>query len=87
MLSPLIAYITRLRRVWVFSNLDVRENKGKANFPCSIGKAQCREDVRGNGGIAAAFLTSALDGGEWSAQRPGRLTPGERPPGNHWLGG
>jgi hypothetical protein len=24
------------------------------------------------------FLTSALQGGEWSASRPGRFTPGER---------
>jgi hypothetical protein len=28
------------------------------------------------------FLTSALVGGEWSASRPGRFTPG-----THWIGG
>jgi hypothetical protein len=33
------------------------------------------------------FLTSALDGGEWSASRPCRFTPGERAPGTHWIGG
>jgi hypothetical protein len=33
------------------------------------------------------FLISALFGGEWSASRPGRLTPGERVPCNHWIGG
>jgi hypothetical protein len=32
-------------------------------------------------------LTSALDGGEWSALRPGRFTPRERAPGTHWIGG
>jgi hypothetical protein len=32
-------------------------------------------------------LVSALDGGEWSASRPGRFTPSERAPGNHWIGG
>jgi hypothetical protein len=32
------------------------------------------------------FLASALDGGEWSASRPGRLTPRERAPGTHWIG-
>jgi len=32
-------------------------------------------------------LTSALDGGEWSVSHPGRLTPKERTPGTHWLGG
>jgi len=34
-----------------------------------------------------AFLTSALDLGEWSASRPGRFTPRERAPGTHWIGG
>jgi hypothetical protein len=35
-----------------------------------------------------SFLTSALDGGEWSASHPGRsLPPGERTPGTHWIGG
>jgi hypothetical protein len=33
------------------------------------------------------FLTSALAGGEWSASRPGRFTPGERVPGTRWIGG
>jgi hypothetical protein len=30
-------------------------------------------------------LTSALDGGEWSASRPGR--PREKAAGIHWIGG
>jgi hypothetical protein len=34
-----------------------------------------------------AFLTSAVDGGEWSASRPGCFTPRERAPGTHWIGG
>jgi hypothetical protein len=41
----------------------------------------------GGGGIAPTFLTSALEGGEWSASRPGRFTPMERAPGTHWIGG
>jgi hypothetical protein len=32
-------------------------------------------------------LTSALDGGEWSASRPGRFTLGERAPRTYWIGG
>jgi hypothetical protein len=32
-------------------------------------------------------LTSALDGGEWSASRPGHFTPRERAPGTDWIGG
>jgi hypothetical protein len=35
-----------------------------------------------------SFTTSALDGGEWSASRPGRaFAPGERTPGTHSTGG
>jgi hypothetical protein len=30
------------------------------------------------------FLTSTLDGGELSASRHGRITPGERTFGTHW---
>jgi hypothetical protein len=32
------------------------------------------------------FLTSALVGGEWSASRPGRFTPGERAPDIYCIG-
>jgi hypothetical protein len=32
------------------------------------------------------FLPSALDGGEWSASRPGRFTQRERAPGTHCTG-
>jgi hypothetical protein len=41
--------------------------------------------MRGNGGIALRFLTSALDEDEWLASR--RFTPGERAPCTHWIGG
>jgi hypothetical protein len=33
------------------------------------------------------FLTSAQAGGEWSASRPCRFTPGEGSPCTHWIGG
>jgi hypothetical protein len=33
------------------------------------------------------YLTSELDGGEWSASRLGRFNPRERVPGTHWIGG
>jgi hypothetical protein len=50
----------------------------------------CLEDVWGSEGRAPTFLTSALDGGEWLASRPGCFTPGEKSPGTpatHWIGG
>jgi hypothetical protein len=33
------------------------------------------------------FLISALAGSEWLASHPGRLTPGEKAPSAHWIGG
>jgi hypothetical protein len=36
---------------------------------------------------ATHSLTSALDGGEWSASRPGRFTPREGAPVTRWIGG
>jgi len=34
-----------------------------------------------------AFLTSTLEGGEWTASRPGRFTSGEKAPGTPYIGG
>jgi hypothetical protein len=33
------------------------------------------------------FLTSALDGDEWSGAHHGRFTPEEMEQGTHWIGG
>jgi hypothetical protein len=52
-----------------------------------VNTALLHEDVWDSGDIAPPFLTSALDGGEWSASFPGRFTPGETAPGTHWTGG
>jgi hypothetical protein len=41
----------------------------------------------GSEDIAPPFLASTLYGGEWSATRPCRFTPGERAPGTHRIGG
>jgi hypothetical protein len=40
----------------------------------------------GSGWIDPNFLTSALDGGEWSASLPGRFIPGKTPR-THCIGG
>jgi len=41
----------------------------------------------GSGGWIHTFLTSALDGGEWSASLPGHFIPGMKASGTHWIGG
>jgi hypothetical protein len=43
---------------------------------CLINQAPLHKDVWGSVGIVPTFLTSALDGGEWSVSRRGRFTPG-----------
>jgi hypothetical protein len=45
---------------------------------CLINKAERHGDVWDSGGIAPPFLTSVLDGGEWSVSRPSRFTLGEK---------
>jgi hypothetical protein len=41
----------------------------------------------GSGGIAPHIVTLALDGGDWSASRPGRFIPREKDRGTHWIRG
>jgi hypothetical protein len=45
------------------------------------------EDVWGKGGMSPPLLTSALDGGEWSASSLDLFTPGEGIPVTYWIGG
>jgi hypothetical protein len=47
----------------------------------------CHEDIWKSGGITSQFLLSALEGGEWSASRPGSFTSEEISTGTHWIGG
>jgi hypothetical protein len=62
----------------------ITEGKGKKVklSLCLSSRALCHEDIWGSGGRAPNFLTTALDGGEWSASRPCRFTHGA-----HWIGG
>jgi len=53
---------------------------------CALTEHHLMKAYWGSGGITTHSLTSALDGAEWSASRPGRLTPREKAPGTHWIG-
>jgi hypothetical protein len=53
---------------------------------CLTNEALRQEGVWGVDVQSHIFLTSALIGGEWSASRPCRFTPGERAPDTHWIG-
>jgi hypothetical protein len=57
------------------------------NCPCALSQHHAMKAYWGVEVQLHAFLTLALNGGEWSASRPGRFTPRERAPGTHWIGG
>jgi hypothetical protein len=59
----------------------------KVNLSLRLTKHHTVKMYWGSGDIAPPILTSALDGGEWSASRPGRFTPRKRTPSTHWIGG
>jgi hypothetical protein len=65
-----------------------RQRKGKVvlvlSFNWAPGHGNVLEEWRYS---STHSLTSVLDGGEWSASRPCRFTPGERAPDTHWIGG
>jgi hypothetical protein len=60
----------------------------KVKFSLCFKWAPRHEGVLGEWKYVSTYsLTSALDGDEWSASRPGRFTSRERTPGTHWIGG
>jgi hypothetical protein len=62
--------------------------KGKVKLSLCFSRAPRHEGVLGEWRYSSTRpLTSALNGGEWSASRPGRFTPRERAPDTHWIGG
>jgi hypothetical protein len=52
-----------------------------------LNSALFHDDIWRSGVIAPPFLTSALDGDEWSNSCPGRFTRRGKIPGTHWIGG
>jgi hypothetical protein len=65
----------------LFITAAVRTSNPTKLTLCSI-KHYAMESYRGVDVYINVFLTSALDGGEWSASRPCRITPC-----THWIGG
>jgi hypothetical protein len=54
--------------------------KVKVKLSLRFNRAPRHEGVLGEWRYSSTHsLTSALDGGEWSASRPGRFTPGKEP--------
>jgi hypothetical protein len=69
------------------ATLSARNLRSRYSCPCAIIK---HYEMKAYGGVDVQIhvvLTSALVGGQWSASRPYRFTPGERAPGIHWIRG
>jgi hypothetical protein len=65
-----------------------KKGKGKVNLSLCFNWAPRHEGVLGKWRYNSTHsLTSALDGGEWSASRPSRFTPKERARSTHCIGG
>jgi hypothetical protein len=78
------SYFCYVKREVPYSiNLEVKVKVPEA----LIDDALRHEDVRKSGGTAPPSLTSAVDGGECSASRPCRFTPGETAPSTQCIGG
>jgi hypothetical protein len=69
-------------------NFLMNEVKGKGKVVRVLSWAPRHEGVLGECRYSSTHsLTSALDGGEWSASRPGCFNSTERAPDTHWTGG
>jgi hypothetical protein len=60
-----------------------RNGKGKGKFVPEHAVKACEGVII----YLQLFLTSAIDGGGWSASRPGYFTPLEEIPNTPWVGG
>jgi hypothetical protein len=77
-------------RLWHFENMGVSHCKGKVKVNCPGTRHGGVWGGRSIPPTSYSFLTSALDGGEWSASRSGRALPpgkGPRYPLDRRLGG
>jgi hypothetical protein len=73
---------------YIALKISILCDKGKGKVIPVLNWAPRHEGVLGKWRYSSTHsLTSALDGGEWSASRPGRFTPRERAPGTDWIGG
>jgi hypothetical protein len=86
--TPVVQPVARRYTDWIISPSIPKMMKENIKLSLyKINETLYHKDEEGSGGIAVPFLTSSLDGGELSALRLGRFTPGEKVPGTHLIGG
>jgi hypothetical protein len=89
-LCPHIHLFLLPNNVTDFNKMCYRGDKGKDKVvPVLLSEHHDMKAYWGEGWMYSSMhsLTLALDGGEWSASRPGRFIPREGAPGTHWIGG
>jgi hypothetical protein len=86
LLATCLAYSQTLKVDGVYS-YKTSVNLYRTTRHYKVNLSLCHDDIWASGGIASPFLISALDGGEWSASRFHRFSPGKIAPGNHCIGG
>jgi hypothetical protein len=91
----------RIAAFKAYQRVEMEDKYVKLNNVINYSNATCKVNIRlllcltrhhavkAYGGMEIWFhiLTSALNGGGWSASRPCRFTLGERTPGTHWIRG
>jgi len=84
--GPCCLHLHRLTVKSTITWLKLKWTDSKGKVPV-LNQAPRHEGVLGEWRYASTHsLTSALDGGEWSASRLGRFTPRERAPCTLWIG-
>jgi hypothetical protein len=77
-----------LVRLVIMVNVRLHKIKVKVKLSLCFNWAPRHGGVLGEWRYSSTHsLTSALDGGEWSASCPGHFTPRKRAHGTHWIGG
>jgi hypothetical protein len=74
--------------LYLYDLILLTEGEAKGEVVLCFKRAPRHEGVLGEWTYSYTHsLTSALDGGEWSASSSDRFTPRERTPCTHWIGG
>jgi hypothetical protein len=84
---PLVPVLSQMHPVHIHSTLPPYLSRIKVKLSLCLTKHHAMKTYWGVEIQLHALLISALDGGEWSASRPGCFTPRERALGTHWIGG
>jgi hypothetical protein len=82
MISFWIQVLNNIQHIYIYIYINIHWTFVQLRWDCR--NSSHHEHVWRSGVIAPSLLTSALDGGQWKASGPDRLTPEEREPNTLW---